>query len=63
MTSDDLYSDLTSKCQILYEERKFKEAESIWNIFIKEHDNEMNQKIKAKVLNNRGHAKYMQVRV
>ena len=44
----------------MYNERKFKEVEEMFTTFLKESENE-DDSIKARALNNRGHAKYMQV--
>ena len=57
---DQILTALEANVEKLYSERKFKEVEDMFSTFLKESQDE-NDSIKARALNNRGHAKYMQV--
>ena len=57
---EDILTTLESTVEKHYAERKFKEVEDMFATFLKEACNEP-AAIRARALNNRGHAKYMQV--
>lgn len=57
---DSILTALEANVEKLYKERKFHEVEDMFNTFLKESQSESDQ-IRARALNNRGHAKYMQV--
>jgi len=57
---DSILAALEANVEKLYKERKFREVEEMFTTFLKESSNE-SEHIKARALNNRGHAKYMQV--
>ena len=57
---EQILTALEANVSKLYSERKFKEVEDMFTTFIKESHNE-DDGLKARALNNRGHAKYMQV--
>ena len=51
---------MEAQVEKLYKEKKFKEVEEMFSTLLKESESESDA-IKARVHNNRGHAKYMQV--
>ena len=57
---DSILAALEVNVEKLYKEKKFHEVEEMFSTFLKESQNEP-APIKARALNNRGHAKYMQV--
>ncbi len=57
---EDILKALETNVEKLYAERKFKEVEDMFNTFLKEAAEEP-AAIRARALNNKGHAKYMQV--
>jgi hypothetical protein len=57
---DSILTALEANVDKLYGEKKFKEVEEMFATFVKESQNEP-ENIRARALNNRGNAKYMQV--
>lgn len=58
---ESILEGLTVESERLYKENKFKEVEDMYSTFLKEAVGEKPE-IRAQALNNRGHAKYMQVK-
>ncbi|TRY68624.1 hypothetical protein TCAL_14281 [Tigriopus californicus] len=58
---EPILEGLTVESERLYKEHKFKEVEEMFSTFLKEAVGEKPE-IRAQALNNRGHAKYMQVK-
>ena len=59
---ESILNDLSENSKKLYASNKFKEVEDMFSTFIKEAEAESGP-VRAKAFNNRGHAKYMQVRL
>ena len=57
---DSILTALEANVEKLYKEKKFHEVEEMFSTFLKESQTEP-ASIRARALNNRGHAKYMQV--
>ena len=57
---ETILDDLCGQTKRLYEDKKFKEVEAMFDTFLKNYDGG-DAKVEARALNNRGHAKYMQV--
>lgn len=58
---DEQLQNLELKAKRLYEERRFRDVEDLFTAFITTCDRGKDALVLAKALNNRGHAKYMQV--
>ena len=57
---ESILTALEANKEKLYKEKKFHEVEEMFSTFLKESQSEPNS-IRSRALNNRGHAKYMQV--
>ena len=57
---DSILEALEANVEKLYKENKFKEVEDMFTTFLKESQSEPDN-VRARAMNNRGHAKYMQV--
>ncbi|CAB4066479.1 unnamed protein product [Lepeophtheirus salmonis] len=57
---ESILADLQLNSERLYSDKKFKEVEGMFTTFLKEAENEP-EKLRGQALNDRGHAKYMQV--
>ena len=57
---ESILTALEANKEKLYKEKKFHEVEEMFSTFLKESQTEPNA-IRARALNNRGHAKYMQI--
>ena len=56
---EDLFSSLCARTTRLYSQNKFREVQDIFTSFINECEGkDVDNKIKAKAINNRGHARY-----
>ena len=53
---ETILDDLCGQTKRLYEDKKFKEVEAMFDTFLKNYDGG-DAKVEARALNNRGHAK------